>query len=158
MNMFLWNLLLAIIWAFATAQLTVPNLLIGWLLGYFVLLFFQRPAERDPYFLRVARVARFAVFYLGQLIRSNLRVAYDVVTPRNYMRPGVIAVPLDVETDAEITLLANLITLTPGTLSLDLSADRRTLYVHIMYIDVDAEQARREIKDGLERRVLELLR
>ena len=158
MNMFLWNLLLAIVWAFATGQLSVSNVVIGFLLGYFVLLFAQHPGAKHPYFLRVARVVQFAVFYLGQLLKSNLRVAYDVVTPRNYMRPGVIAVPLTVETDAEITLLANLITLTPGTLSLDLSVDRQTLYVHMMYIDGDAEQARREIKDGLERRVLEVLR
>jgi multicomponent Na+:H+ antiporter subunit E len=75
------------------------------------------------------------------------------------MRPGVIAVPLDAKTDAEITLLANLITLTPGTLSLDLSPDRGVLYVHTMYIDQDdVERARRQIKDNLERRVLELLR
>jgi multicomponent Na+:H+ antiporter subunit E len=101
----------------------------------------------------------FALFYIRQLILSNLRVAYDILTPTHYMRPGVIAVPLDARTDAEITLLANLITLTPGTLSLDLSADRRVLYVHAMYIDNDdVDEARRQIKKGLERRVLELLR
>jgi multicomponent Na+:H+ antiporter subunit E len=75
------------------------------------------------------------------------------------MRPGIIAIPLDARTDLEITLLANLITLTPGTLSLDVSADRRVLYVHVMYIDNDdIEAVRRSIKDGFERRVLEVLR
>jgi multicomponent Na+:H+ antiporter subunit E len=103
-------------------------------------------------------VIRFICFYLWQLVLSNLRVAYDVVTPTHYMRPGVIAIPLDVQTDAEITLLANLITLTPGTLSVDLSPDRRVLYVHVMYIDHDdVEAARQQIKAGLERRVLEVL-
>lgn len=158
MTTFLWNLVLAFVWAFATGQLTTSNILIGLVLGYWVLFFTQRSDEGRSYFVRVWRVAKFIVFYLGQMIRSNLRVAYDVVTPKNYMRPGVIAVPLSVDTDAEIVLLANLITLTPGTLSLDLSPDRKTLYVHMMYIDVDAEQARRQIKEGLESRVLELLR
>jgi multicomponent Na+:H+ antiporter subunit E len=75
------------------------------------------------------------------------------------MRPGVVAIPLDVQTDAEITLLANLITLTPGTLSLDVSTDRRVLYIHVMYIDNDdVEAVRRKIKEGFERRVLEVLR
>jgi multicomponent Na+:H+ antiporter subunit E len=75
------------------------------------------------------------------------------------MRPGIIAIPLDARTDLEITLLANLITLTPGTLSLDVSADRRVLYIHVMYIDNDdIEAVRRNIKDGFERRVLEGLR
>jgi multicomponent Na+:H+ antiporter subunit E len=56
-------------------------------------------------------------------------------------------------------LLANLITLTPGTLSLDVSADRRVLYIHVMYIDDDdLDSIRRSIKEGFERRVLEALR
>jgi multicomponent Na+:H+ antiporter subunit E len=73
------------------------------------------------------------------------------------MRPGVVAVPLDARTDAEITLLANLITLTPGTLSLDVSADRSFLYVHAMYVD-DVNDVKRQIKDGFERRLLEVMR
>ncbi len=81
------------------------------------------------------------------------------MAPVSYVCPGVIAIPLDAHTDAEITLLANLITLTPGSVSLDLSEDRRVLYVHAMYIDGgDVEAYRRAIKEGLERRVLELLR
>jgi multicomponent Na+:H+ antiporter subunit E len=68
-----------------------------------------------------------------------------------------VAIPLDVETDVEITLLANLITLTPGTLSMDISDDRKVLYVHAMYVD-DPEALRAEIKNGFERRVLEMLR
>lgn len=159
MNLLLWNVLLAITWAFATGQLTVPNLGLGFGLGYVLLLFMQRIIGPSKYFGRVPLVIRFALFYLWQLVLSNLRVAYDVVTPTHYMRPGVVAVPLDARTDAEITLLANLITLTPGTLSLDLSPDRQTLYVHVMYIDNDdVSLAVRRIKDGLERRVLEVLR
>lgn len=77
----------------------------------------------------------------------------------SYVCPGVIAIPLDARTDAEISLLANLITLTPGSVTLDLSEDRRVLYVHAMYIDGgDIEAYRRAVKDGLERRVLEILR
>jgi len=158
-NLLFWNVLLAVTWAFATGQLTVPNLALGFGLGYLLLLFMQRVIGPSKYFGRVPLVFRFALFYLWQLVLSNLRVAYDVVTPTHYMRPGVVAVPLEARTDAEITMLANLITLTPGTLSLDLSPDRRTLYVHVMYIDNDdVTLAVGRIKDGLERRVLEVLR
>ena len=100
---------------------------------------------------------RFSGFFLWQLILSNLRVAYDVITPRLYMRPGIVAVPLDAQTDEEITLLANLITLTPGTLSLGVSEDRRTLYVHAMFVD-SPDRVRDSIKNGFERRLLELIR
>ena len=80
-----------------------------------------------------------------------------MITPPFYSRPGIVAVPLDARTDFEIMTLANLISLTPGTLSLDVSEDRRTLYVHAMFID-DPDALRREIKQGMERRVLEALR
>jgi multicomponent Na+:H+ antiporter subunit E len=77
----------------------------------------------------------------------------------SHVCPGVIGIPLDARTDAEIALLANLITLTPGSVTLDLSEDRRVLYIHAMYIDGgDVEAYRRSVKEGLERRVLELLR
>jgi multicomponent Na+:H+ antiporter subunit E len=159
MRMFLWNLMLAVAWTVSTGQFTVANLLAGLVLGYLVLLFARRTLGPSNYFAKVPLVLRFSGFYLWQLVLSNLRLAYDVMTPTHYMRPGVIAVPLEARTDAEITLLSNLITLTPGTLSLDLSPDRRVLYVHAMYIGkAGVEGARQHIKEGLERRVLEVLR
>jgi multicomponent Na+:H+ antiporter subunit E len=159
MRVFLWNVLLAFVWAAATGRFTLPDLALGFGLGYLVLLFAQRGDGPSPYFAKVPQVVRFVLFYLGQMVLSNLRLAHDLVTPRYSMLPGVIAVPLDAKTDVEITLLANLITLTPGSVSLDLSPDRRVLYVHVMYIDHgDVDEARRRIKDDLERRVLEVLR
>ena len=70
------------------------------------------------------------------------------------MRPGIVAIPLDIERDIEITLLANMITLTPGTLSIDVSNDKRILYVHGMHVQ-DLEEFKREIKDGFEKLVQE---
>ncbi|MCU0671145.1 MAG: Na+/H+ antiporter subunit E [Myxococcota bacterium] len=80
-----------------------------------------------------------------------------MLTPTHHSRPGVIGVPLEAETPLEITTVANLITLTPGTLTLDVSDDRRTLWVHAMFID-DADALRRALKEGMERRVLEVYR
>ena len=79
-----------------------------------------------------------------------------MLSPHPKIRPGIIGVPLDAKTDGEITLLACLITLTPGTLSLDVSDDRKTLYVHSMY-----GPSRDETLDGLrdmERRLLRMTR
>ena len=93
---------------------------------------------------------------MWELFLSNLRVAWEVVTPTHDMEPGVVAIPLDIKTDHEITLLANLITLTPGTLSLDVSDDKKFLYIHAMYIGDDKEAFIHSIKDGFERRVMEV--
>ena len=97
----------------------------------------------------------FAAFYLRELVRANFRVASYVIRPRRQLKPGVIAIPLDVKSDLELISLANLITMTPGTLSIDISTDRRVLYIHAMYVD-DAERLRHAVKGGLERKVIEL--
>jgi multicomponent Na+:H+ antiporter subunit E len=155
--MFLFNLLLAIAWAALSGRFDLPNLVVGYGLGYALLWIGQAAVGPSTYFQRSRKLVVFALFYIWKLVLANLRVAYDVLTPTHHMRPGILQVPLEAKTDGEITLLANLITLTPGTLSLDVSADRRVLYLHAMYID-DLEALRREIKEELERRVLEVLR
>jgi multicomponent Na+:H+ antiporter subunit E len=100
---------------------------------------------------------KLAGYFLVELLLSNLRVFWDVVTPGHISRPGIVGVPLSAESDMEILLVANLISLTPGTLSIDLSEDRRTLYVHVMFLD-DPERFRQSIKDGAGARVLEVTR
>lgn len=158
MKLLLANLGLALTWAVATGQFTLMNFLVGFVLGYVILWFARGVMGPSHYFSKVPQVVSFALFYVRELILANLRVAYDVITPPYYMRPGVIAVPLDATTDSQIMLLANLITLTPGSLSVDLSPDHRTLYVHVMYIDEEnIDAVRHKIKNNLERRVLQVL-
>ena len=159
MNGLLWNILLALAWMGMVEDFTPQTMLVGFALGFLILFLTRRVAGGPYYLIKVGQALELLLFTLWELILANLRVAHDVLTPRHYSRPGVIGIPLDARSDAEITLLANLITLTPGTLSLDVSTDRSTLYIHIMYIDNDdLELVRRKIKDGFERRVLELLR
>lgn len=157
MKAFLANLVLALLWAALVASVDAPHIVVGFAVGYLVLWAFKPLLGDTRYFEKLPRLVSFVLFFAWELLLSNLRVAWDVVTPKTYRRPGVIAVPLEARTDAEITLLANLITLTPGTLSLDVSADRKILWVHAMFVD-DPEQLRQSLKHGFERRVLELLR
>lgn len=157
MTAFLWNLMLALVWVAMTGGFTPLNFVLGFGLGYVILVFSQQVLGSTSYFIKGVQLLSFSAFFARELVLANLRVAFDVVTPGFNMRPAIVAVPLDARTDAEITMLANLITVTPGSFSLEVSADRRVLYVHAMYVD-DPESFRREIKDGFERRVLELLR
>lgn len=157
MNLFLLNILLAIAWGALTSEFYPANLLFGYLLGFLLLWIFFRNQPGQKYFYRVPKLFEFLLFFFSELIKANLRVAKTVLTPKISIRPGVIAVPLDLETDVEITLLTNLLTLTPGTLSLDVSTDHRVLFVHtIDYSDVD--EFRLQIKNGFERRIMEILR
>jgi multicomponent Na+:H+ antiporter subunit E len=113
--------------------------------------------ERSPFALRVVRSIGFIFFFLKELWVSSVRVAVDVVKPTISFEPGVIAFPLRASTDMEIMLLANVISLTPGTLSLDVSEDRKILYIHAMYA-TDPDAVRMEIREGLEKRLLEAVR
>ncbi len=155
--MFAGNLVLALVWVAMTGHFDVVNLLLGFAFGYFVLLLLQRVVGRSAYFTKSVLLVRFVGFYLVETVRANIRVAIDVATPTSRAQPGIVAVPLDARTDVEITLLANLITMTPGSLSIDVADDRSVIYVHSMFVD-DPESFRRTIKDDFERRVLELLR
>jgi multicomponent Na+:H+ antiporter subunit E len=154
----LGNLLLALAWAALQGDFSLRTLLTGFLLGYLILLALVRGGVLggSPYIGRVHRVAGLAAFFLWELVRANLRLALDVATPHYHMKPGIVAVPLDVTKDSEVLLLAMLINLTPGSVALDVSSDRTVMYVHVMYIDTP-DAARAEIKNGFERRVLDVL-
>lgn len=157
MSAFAWNILLALIWIAVSGDISGSGLLTGFVLGYIILGITLREIPAfAAYVRRVPKIILFTGYFLRELFKSNLRVAWDVVTPTHYMKPAVIAVPLDAKTDGEIALVANLISLTPGTLTLDVSSDRRVLYIHVMYLD-DLEQVKANIKQ-FEARVLELLR
>ncbi len=157
MSLFLWNIMLALAWAGLNREITMFNLLVGFGIGYLILFVVRAVIGPSAYFTKVRKFIDLACFFAYELVLANLRIAYEVMTPTLRMKPGVIAIPLDAKTDAEIILLANLITLTPGTLSLDVSSDRRVLYIHAMYVD-NVESLRHSIKSGFERKVLELLR
>jgi len=105
---------------------------------------------------KIPAAISFTFFFWRELVRSSLQVAYDVVTPEDKREPAIVSVPLDIRSDLGIALLANIITLTPGTLALGLSSDRRELLVHAMFAP-DDESLRRDIKGGFERRIMELL-
>lgn len=109
------------------------------------------------YFLKLPKLLRFILFFTKELFAANLKIAYDIITPHYHLQPTVLAYPLSVRTDLEITLLANLLGLTPGTISIDVSDDRSTLYVHTLYLKHgDVQQLKQYIKDGYEKRISEL--
>jgi len=156
-NRFLSNILLTFIWVAITGDFQFLNYVFGFMLSFLILYVITKGRGSAKYFKIVPKLLSFVLYFLWELLRANLQVAYDVVTPTFYMKPGIVRVPLDAETNLEITLLANLITLTPGTLSLDVSDDRKVLYVHAMYLS-DKQKFIDSIKNGFEKRLLEILR
>jgi multicomponent Na+:H+ antiporter subunit E len=157
MNLYLVNILMALIWAAVTGSFEVINLLFGFALGAVALSLIREQVGSVGYFSRARRVIALMGLFIYELVLSAVKVAGLVLKPNMDLKPGILAYPLKVDRDFEITLLANLITLTPGTLSVDVSDDRRYLYVHALDCS-DPDQTREDIADGFERKILEAFR
>ena len=150
-------IMLALIWAAITGTFTGLNLLLGGGVGAIAVLLLRRSLAEGRSLRQIRNVLSLAMLFVRELCLSAIRVAIVVLTPdiRSAMRPAIVAFPLSVKSDAEITLLANLITLTPGTLSIDVSEDRSVLYVHALTIDT-REGLIADIAGGFEAKVREV--
>jgi multicomponent Na+:H+ antiporter subunit E len=154
---FFWNIMLALAWVALSGNFSAMNFLAGFFFGYLALMVLQRQVlVLKGYSKRIPRVVAFLVFFIKELVKANVRVAYDVATPVWYMKPGVIAFQLKAHTDVEIMFVSSVISLTPGTLSLDVSDDRQVLFIHAMFLQ-DEEQLRQDLRE-LEHRILKILR
>ena len=151
------NIFLALAWAAVTGAFNLSNIVFGFLLGSLGLWLIREQIGAGDYFSRSGKVLSLVALFLYELFMSTLRVAWIVIQPKMPLRPGIIAYPLKVDRDFEITLLANLITLTPGTLSVDVSADRRTLFIHALDVP-DPDAIKQDIAMGFERRIMEAFR
>jgi multicomponent Na+:H+ antiporter subunit E len=149
MSFALLTVLLALGWAAASGTFTLLNVLFGAAIGVAA----PRLARR------LRRVLTLAGLFAFELVLSAAKVAFLVIRPDMHrtLTPGIVAFPLTVKRDAEIAILANMITLTPGTLSVDVSQDRRYLFIHVLDMK-DRDEVIRSIAEGFERRVAEVFR
>lgn len=148
---------LALVWAAITGNFAALNLALGAAIGTATALLLRQWFAQPVALRRMRRILSLALLFLWELLVSAVRVALIVLRPnlRASLRPAIIAFPLTVKSDGEIALLANLITLTPGTLSVDVAEDRSALYVHVLDL-VNREALVAEIAGGFERKVREI--
>ncbi|VAW22429.1 Na(+) H(+) antiporter subunit E [hydrothermal vent metagenome] len=152
-------IVLAVIWAAITGSFSAPNLLLGGSVAILALLVIRKEFAPPVYLRKIRRAASLAVLFLHELALSAYRVSVLILSPnmKSKLKPGIIAFPLSVTSDVEITLLANLITLTPGTLSIDVSEDRKFLYVHALSVP-DKKALVKEIAGGFEAKIIEVFK
>jgi multicomponent Na+:H+ antiporter subunit E len=147
-----------LLFKFSSIENHFGNNLLAFIASYTILWLASFVYDRS-HFVKVPRALALFGYFIKELVVASLFVAWDVITPKSYVESGIIALPLDARKDFEITLLASLISLTPGTLSIDLSEDKRVLYVHAVYIkDGDIEGLKRQLKNGFERKLLSITR
>lgn len=150
------TLVIVLFWLFLVNDLSVGHLLLGAVIGVII------PLQTSPYWpgrprIRgVLRVGEYALIVLWDVLLSNIQVAYLVLfRAGNSLRSRFVTVPLDLRTPEAITVLACTITMTPGTVSADVSADQRALLVHCLETD-DPDTVVAQIKSRYERRLKEI--
>jgi multicomponent Na+:H+ antiporter subunit E len=153
----LLNFFLAFLWMFLQVSFTSTSFIIGYILGLIITFAFRRFFNSRFYMYRVFALISLLLLFIKELILSNISVLKTILKPRLDIRPGIFALPTDLKSDWEITLLANLITLTPGTLVVDISFDNKILYIHTLDID-DVDEAVDDIKNSFEKAIMEVSR
>ncbi|PIT98913.1 MAG: hypothetical protein COT74_11730 [Bdellovibrionales bacterium CG10_big_fil_rev_8_21_14_0_10_45_34] len=155
---FLINVIFALIWASFQGDFSRFQIILGLVLGFFCFAIAEKIGlgVGPSYTKQLVDIVRYAVFFIAELLRANIRVAIDVLRIKPRISPGILAIPLEILDPWQKILLANSITLTPGTLSIDFSKDEQTLFVHFMYLDKPPEKLIAEIKLGFEARIIEL--
>ena len=133
---FLLNLVLAGLYVALWDEVSFLNLLIGFLIGFAILVVVSKAwgdADERSYGHRMLGLVRFLGYFIYILIKANLQVAWEIVTPGYLMHPRIIRYPVQGLTHTQMTTLASAITLTPGTLSADVDEAGEMLYIHCMY-------------------------
>lgn len=157
MAYFFLNLLFALAWVVVNQSFSFINFLFGFFIGFISLWITQPLGKRSTYFKRLKAFAKLVFYLICDLGASASRVAWEVLTPHITSRPDIIHFPLDAKSDIEITLLANMISLSPGSLTLDVSEDRSYLIIHEMFAD-NPNDVISSIKKNLEKNMLEVIR
>ena len=157
MRAFSWNVVLAFLWATLLEEVSLTNLAIGFVLGFIALGLTEPTRGVSRYALKLFHLLALLALVAWEVLLANLRIAHELLTPDLFSRPAIYAHELEARTDAEVTLLALIVTFTPGTLGLEVSEDRRLLYVHVMFATTREEFSER-LRARLERPLLRVLR
>lgn len=153
----LLNVAIALTWMFLAVSFKPTTFIVGYLIGLFMLLMLRKSFSSRFYLGRVWSVIKLITLFLKELILSNFSVLLLIIKPKMPIRPAIFAMPTVLEKDWEITLLSSLITLTPGTIVIDVSDDNKTLYIHSIDFD-NADDAINSIRDTFEKAILEVSR
>ncbi|MCT1903833.1 Na+/H+ antiporter subunit E [Oceanobacillus sojae] len=149
------NVLLAVLWMFLQNEYTAVNFISGYIIGILILFIIRRFLKFDFYLKRVWAIIKLIYLFIVELIKANIDVVKVVLKPKQDHQPGIVAVRTQLESNFEISILAALITLTPGTISMDFSQDSKTIYVHS--IDVpDKEAMIKDIQGSFEKAIMEV--
>ncbi|CAH1190408.1 Na(+)/H(+) antiporter subunit E [Paenibacillus auburnensis] len=153
----LFNLLIAFLWMLLNTNSSGSSFIVGYVLGIAILLILRKSWTRPFYLRRLWAMLKLLLIFIRELVISNFVVIGHIIRPKLAIRPGIFAYETALTSAWEVTLLSCLICLTPGTLTLDVSGDGKTLYIHAIDI-ADAEELAAQIRGTFEQSIMEVTR
>lgn len=150
------SLLLFVVWLLLNNSISLGQIVLAAFFAITIPLLVNGMRSEQPKLKKPMLAARYFLLVLYDILVANIQVAALVLGPASRLRPGFVAVPIDLSTDVGITLLASTVSLTPGTVSTEVSEDRQWLYVHALHLDNEQDLIN-EIKQRYERPIKEIL-
>jgi multicomponent Na+:H+ antiporter subunit E len=151
----MFNVVLALLWCLLAEEFSVGMFIAGFLVSAGVLFVVRRMIGKIVFFRKPIVLAKLVAVFLYELVVANLQVAWLILRPKMRVRPALIRLPVELKTGGAITVLANMISLTPGTISVDVAENKESLVVHCLNVP-DVEKAKRAIKERFEKPLREL--
>jgi multicomponent Na+:H+ antiporter subunit E len=128
------NIFIGVLWMFYQDDWSALTFLSGYLFGLFVLFIIRRFLPSQFYLFTLQAVVELFLIFIRELFASSLLVIRKIIKPRIDIKPGIVAMETSLESDLEVTLLSLLLTLTPGSVVMEVSHDNKVLYIHAMDI------------------------
>lgn len=151
------NIFISLMWMFLSEDYSFQTFLFGYIVGALLLFMLNRFFQGRFYLYPIYKAIVLILIFIRELILSNISIVKLVYSRKPDFEPGIFEMPIEVTKSWEITLLANLITLTPGTLTVAISDDQTKFFIHAMDIE-DKEEAIFEIKNTFEKAIMEVTR
>lgn len=142
MRHFLTLAWLTLVWMALWEDLSMANLVGGLAAGGFVLLLIPLRSREASHGFRPLAFLRLAVYFSWKLLEASAILAWEVITPRNRINAAVLSVPLHSRSPGIVTMVANMVSLTPGTLTLEVEESTMTLVIHVLHLESVAESRR----------------
>lgn len=151
----LLNFFIALVWMLISSSLNAATFVIGYIIGFVLIFMMRRFFNNRIYTVRLWAAFKLMLLFFRELTLSNISVLLLVIKPKLNIKPMIFSMPTELEHDWEITLLSSLITLTPGTIVINVSDDQNTLYIHALHVD-DVDEAIDSIKNSFEKAIKEV--
>lgn len=153
----LLNIIIAVVWMFLNSDWSPQQFIVGYLIGILLIYLLRRFWPHGFYLRKLWSILLLLVLFLSELFKSSFTVIRQILRPKLNVKPGIFAYNTELKSDWEITVLSCLICLTPGTLTLEVSHDGQTLYIHAMDIE-DVDELSNQIRNTFEKAIKEVTR